>query len=278
MASALLSRRVRAVEYIHDNDGQLYRHDFKPGVAARLSSSGGVQLTSRQGRNLWRDFSGRPFLVNPPISPGRGSPPMAKKKKTRRRRSVARRNPPAFLSAAPRRRRRGRAVARRRGGGSRRHARRNPAIGSAITDTLMMAAAAVAGIVLVRTIRRSLLKIQDGTTVASVAEAALGLGIAAFGSKFLPANIAAGMGIGGVVAPLSAFLKQTNLPIVSNSLGDYADTMLVFPKGGTLADYLSPRELSDYAGSGSQPADSNFLTLPRPNLGIAAQMATGILS
>jgi len=54
--SKVLSDRALALEYVHKEDGQTYRHDFLAGVRVTLLPNGTVKLTRPDGRPLWDDF------------------------------------------------------------------------------------------------------------------------------------------------------------------------------------------------------------------------------
>jgi len=49
------SHRVMAVEYVHDDNGEPYRHDFARGVEMEGLEDGSVRLFNPR-RSLWRDF------------------------------------------------------------------------------------------------------------------------------------------------------------------------------------------------------------------------------
>jgi len=52
---AVWSHRVMAVEYVHDDNGEPYRHDFGRGVEMEGLEDGSVRLFNPR-RNIWRDF------------------------------------------------------------------------------------------------------------------------------------------------------------------------------------------------------------------------------
>lgn len=74
-----MSADVRAVEYVHADDGELYRHDFGPGVSLRAMRDGSIKLAHTGGKTVHRDFGGQRFLVNP----RRRKAPMARRAQPR---------------------------------------------------------------------------------------------------------------------------------------------------------------------------------------------------
>ncbi len=51
----LWSRNVLQLDYVHDEDGQPYTHEFKPGVRMQSLEDGSVRLYHPR-RRIWRDF------------------------------------------------------------------------------------------------------------------------------------------------------------------------------------------------------------------------------
>jgi len=49
------SRRVLALDYVHDDDGEPYTHSFRPGVRMQALEDGSVRLFNPR-RRIWRDF------------------------------------------------------------------------------------------------------------------------------------------------------------------------------------------------------------------------------
>lgn len=112
-----ISREVHYIGYRHAEDGLDYKHEFSPGVEMHAEKDGALTLLNPT-REVWDDFGGQRFLVNPPKKRGktmaRRLPPRHRsgpnkgrfKKRARSSKRRRRRNqPPAVAAkAAPRRR------------------------------------------------------------------------------------------------------------------------------------------------------------------------------
>lgn len=54
--STILSRRMLAAEYVHAENGENYRHDFKAGVTIEALPDGSVRIFRPDGKPVIRNF------------------------------------------------------------------------------------------------------------------------------------------------------------------------------------------------------------------------------
>lgn len=52
----ILSTHATEIRYIHDVDGDRYKHPFAKGVTIELLPDGSARLYRPDGKPLWRDF------------------------------------------------------------------------------------------------------------------------------------------------------------------------------------------------------------------------------
>lgn len=283
-----MSGDVRAIEYVHADDGLLYRHDFNGGASMHATGNGRAVTIRAPGKTV-RLYDGQPFLVNPKRK-GRN---MAAKRKPpkpyrtwaawskamqRARKSGTKKNPRRRASAGQKKttrktttrskptmatRRKRRAPARRRSTARRaaprrRSYRRNPPrrrdlIGK-LTDATVGALQVIGGKVIVRSVPQMLGLPKSGALGIAV-QAGVALLAGTLADRVLGVKAGEMVMIGALTSPLESAIAGLNIPFVSPALmpaglGSYVRV----PAGrrGSIGRYPHTNGLGAYVHAGTE--------------------------
>jgi hypothetical protein len=281
-----LSHRIEAIEYVHADDGQPYRHDFtKRGGTIKLLRDGSLKVTSKDAK-LWDDFTqddGRtqPFLINPAgrtRTIHRGEP-MAKHRKMSalqrryfggKRKSNPKRRAKTVTRYVTRKRNAWAANPKRRS--SRRRRRSNP-VGFSVNSLLKRAKQGAIDSLLVVAGRAGARAISKqfpyaaGSVMDVVVEVggAMALGIAA--EKVLGSDRARFILAGALSSGVEDVIAQANIPFVSSLLNAYPNTSTAAiysaaDRSRALNAWQQPANRTLNAWQGGQPPLAGIDSLP----------------
>lgn len=276
-----ISREVHYIGYRHAEDGLDYKHEFSPGVEMHAEKDGALTLLNPT-REVWDDFGGQRFLVNPPKRRGktmaRKLPPRHRsgpkkgqfRKRARSSSKRRRRNQPAAVAVAPRRNQparraapRPRARARRAAPPAptrRRRRNRNPApkitvrrVLRDIQDGAVNAAYILVGKAAARTIHTVTgLPKMGNTGLAVQALSAVAAGMIA--DAVIGASRAKFVLAGGLTAPLETAIVAYNVPFLAQALSPAAainDLQGYRNMGRYVQPRAAPNGLNRYVAAGA---------------------------
>lgn len=229
-----LSHRIEAIEYVHADDGQPYRHDFTRGDSdIALRKDGSVIIRNTKGKQLWDlfDVDGvqQPFLINPARNArSTRRKAVAKKKRKmsalqaryfgKKKRNAPRRKRSVSVHAAPatRRGRRNPAAKVR----THRRRRRNPPMFSIqglirqATQGVVDGALVVGGRVIAR-LASAQFEYTDGSMMDTFVEVGTALALGFIGPKVVGLDRTRFLMAGAFSSPIETLVHQANIPHIS---------------------------------------------------------------